>query len=96
MPRDGRARERLRLVQQQEAEALAAVCAAQRKLEQACAKRDDALAAADAEVGKAQQSVSSAQATLIGVSGLDRAAVLLDIDSAVLRRTVGNGRRSGG
>ena len=93
MPRDVRARERLRLAQQQEAQALAAVFAAQRKLDQACAKREAALEAATALVDTAQESVAAMQAALVSVSGVERAAALLDIEVAQLRRSIGNGRR---
>lgn len=96
LPRDIRARERLREAQQQEAEALVALCATQDKLRKACAKRDVAVAAAAGMVERAQASVESAQAVLVQVSGLDRAAVLLGVDRAELRKIVGSraGRRA--
>ncbi|HZC72090.1 MAG TPA: hypothetical protein VE442_15460 [Jatrophihabitans sp.] len=96
MPRDVRARERLREAQQQEAQALAAVCAAQDRLAKADAKRNAVLAAATAKVGQAQAGVDSAQGALVRVSGLDRAALLLGIDPAELRKIAGarNGRRT--
>jgi hypothetical protein len=96
MPRDVHARERLRAAQQREAQAVAAVYVAERSLGKACAKRDEVLAAATAVVDKARQSVASAQTALVGVSGFDRAAALLGIEVADLRRSVGNTRRSGG
>jgi hypothetical protein len=92
MPRDVRARERLREAQQQEAQALAAVCAAQEALAKTCAKRDAVLAAATAKVDQAQAGVESAQDALVRVSGLDRAALLLSLNPAELRKR--NGRRA--
>jgi hypothetical protein len=96
MPRDVRARERLREAQQQEARAVVAVCVAQDELGKACARRDAVLAAATAKVDQAQVAVESAQSALVRVSGLDRAAVLLSIDPAELRKIAGgrNGRRA--
>jgi hypothetical protein len=92
MPRDVRARERLREAQQQEAQALAVVCAAQDALARTCAKRDAVLAAANGKVGQARAGVESAQGALVRVSGLDRAALLLGLDPAELRKR--NGRRA--
>jgi hypothetical protein len=90
-PRDVRVRERLREAQQQEAQAMAAVCAAQHALDKACTKRDAAIAAAAAVVDRAHGSVSAAQAALVMVSGLDRAAVLLGMGANDLRRKLSNG-----
>lgn len=82
-PRDSRTRDRLREAQQLEAQALTEVCRAQEGLIRVCAKRDAALAAVDA-----------AQAALVRVSGLERAALLLDTDVAALRKVVNaQGRR---
>lgn len=91
LPRDVRARERLREAQLQETEAVAAICAAEEALRKACAKRDAAVAAASATVDRARASVESAQVALVRVSGLDRAAVLLGVDTATLRKVVGAG-----
>jgi hypothetical protein len=84
-PRDVRARERLREAQLQEANAVAAVFAAQQVLQRVCAKRDAAVAAANATVEQARESVSSAQGALVSVSGLNRAAVLLGVKTSELR-----------
>lgn len=86
-PRDLQARERLRRAQQRESQALAAVCTAQRALDRAQGKRQAALAAADAVVEQAQTVVTDAQAGLVAVSGLERAAVLLGLDPGELRKT---------
>lgn len=95
LPRDARARERLREAQRQEAEALAGVCAAQDSLDKARAKHEAVLAAATAMVDRAQTAVDAAQAALVAVSGVERAAMLLGMDIAGLRKVVGgrNGRR---
>jgi ferric-dicitrate binding protein FerR (iron transport regulator) len=93
-PRDSRARERLREAQQQETQAVASVCAAVQSLDKACAKRDAALSVAAALVEQAQESVTAAQAALVGVSGFDRAAALLGMPPRDLRRNVGRGRRA--
>lgn len=85
-PRDLQARERLRRAQQRESEALTAVCTAQRALDRAQGKRQSALAAADAVVEQAQTVVTDAQAGLIAVSGLERAALLLGLDPGELRK----------
>jgi hypothetical protein len=87
MPRDVRARERLREAQQREAEAVAAVCAANHALGKARAKRDDALTAANAAVKRAQQAVDAARGELVKVSGLERTALLLGINPSELRKT---------
>jgi hypothetical protein len=92
-PRDVRARERLREAQLRESEAVAAVCAAQDALVRAAAKRDAVLASASATVDQAQASVRAAQAALVQVSGVNRAAQLLGVDPAELRK-FRNGRRA--
>jgi hypothetical protein len=95
MPRDTRTRERLREAQRRETESVAAVCAANETLQKACAKREAALAAATAAVDDAQGVVETAQAALVNVSGLDRAALLLGVNSTELRKitVTRNGRR---
>jgi hypothetical protein len=88
-----RARERLREAQLREAEAVAAVCAAQDVLARACAKRDAVLESATAVVDQAQASVHAAQTGLVQVSGVERAALLLGVGPAELRKSA-NGRRA--
>jgi hypothetical protein len=86
MPRDVHARERLRQAQQAEAVAVAAVVAAIAVLDRAKSKRDVAIAAAEAVVERAAAGVADAEVALIGVSGLDRAALLLGVNRAHLRK----------
>ena len=56
------------------------------ELDRAQGKRQSALAAADAVVEQAQTVVTDAQAGLIAVSGLERAALLLGLDPGELRK----------
>ena len=94
-PRDARTRDRLVEAQQLEAHALAGVCAAQEGLSRACAKRDAVVARANVAVEQARATVESAQAVLIRVSGIDRAALLLAVEATALRKVASsrNGRR---
>lgn len=87
-PLDERARARLRNAQRLEADAVADVHAAavnkesaQNKLDAVIAKHQFAIAEADRELGKAQ-------AQLVSVSGIKRAALLLEQPVAALRATV--------
>ena len=89
MPRDVRARERLREAQAAESRAVAAVCAAGEALSRACGRREATVAAATVKVEQAHAVVAHAQAALIAVSGLDRAAVLLGVDAGELRKNAG-------
>jgi hypothetical protein len=79
----------MRAAQQREAEALAGVCAADERLRKAREKRDAAVTAATATVRQAQAVVESAQAGLVRVSGVERAAVLLAVDIGELRKVAG-------
>ena len=88
MPRDVRARERLREAQQKESRAVAAVCAAGDALGRACAKRDAVYTTATVKVERAEAELDSARASLVQVSGLDRAALLLGLEAAELRKSV--------
>jgi hypothetical protein len=90
LPRDARARGRLREAQQREAEALAAVYVAESALTRAHARRDAALAAATAVVERAEEGVANAQTALVEVSGLPRASLLLAVDPSDLRKNVGS------
>jgi hypothetical protein len=92
LPRDVRARARLRVAQSQEADAVAAVCTAQDTLRKARAKREAVLATASVAVDQAQASLETAQGALVGVCGLERAAVLLGIDASKLGKCVGTRR----
>jgi hypothetical protein len=88
LPRDLRARERLREAQEAEARALTVVCAAEAALEGARAKREAVIARATATVDQSEAELAHAQAGLVKVSGLDRASVLLGLDRVGLRRTI--------
>jgi len=88
MPRDVHARERLREAQQAESAAVAAVYAASGALDRASAKREAVVAAADTTVDRARAVLSTAQAALVRVSGLDRAAALLGATTVELRRSI--------
>ena len=88
LPRDLRARERLREAQEAEARAVTVVCAAEDALAGACAKRDAVIAKATATVEQAEAELATARAGLVKVSGLDRASVLLGFDRVGLRKTI--------
>jgi hypothetical protein len=77
LPSDPQARERLREAQVAEARALTAVYTA-----------EAALTAALEEAARADAALAVARATLIGRSGLDRAASLLAVSKTELRRSV--------
>lgn len=87
-PADPHARERLREAQAAETRALAAVCVAEAKVASATARRDRAYAAADVWVSEAGAKLDTARADLATVSGVDRAALLLGISKAELRRSL--------
>jgi hypothetical protein len=91
IPKDGLARDRLRAAQAAEAQAVSTVYAAEDALVGVRRKRDDALAKADAAVAKAELVVAAAQAGLVTVSGLDRAARLLGHEKFVLRKAMNAG-----
>jgi hypothetical protein len=76
-PVDQAARRRLQEAQRAEADALKSVEAAARVRDRAQRKLD-----------ATDDKLALAQAELVGVSGLARAAVLLAVDEAVLRRRV--------
>lgn len=92
LPRDVRARERLRAAQQAEAAAVAAVVAAQEAMRRSESRHAEAIANAQARVDKARAVLTDAQAGLVRVSGLDRAAGVLGVSRAALRRTVAAAR----
>ena len=90
LPKDIRARERLRAAQVAESGALAAVCSAESALSAARRRRDESVARADALVVRAEQKVATARAELVGVSGVERAARLLGLEKKGLRRARGS------
>ena len=87
LPRDLEARERLQRAQQAEAAAVANVYRADAQLAKAHAKYDAAVAAATKIVDQARDGVAQAQAALVDISGRDRAAQLLGITKADIRKT---------
>jgi hypothetical protein len=86
LPTDPQARERLRDAQNREAGATAAVYAARTALESATTRRDEIAAAASVAVSAAATRLASAYGALAAVSGWDRAAALLGLSKAELRR----------
>ena len=87
-PLDGRARARLRNAQKVESEAVAAVHAAAVNKESAQAKLDAVIAKHQVAIDEADHSLSKAQAQLVSVSGIARAALLVDQPVAALRAAV--------
>lgn len=94
-PRDDHARNRLQRAQQLESEALADVYVARENVTKACSRRDAAIAVATARVEHAQRAAESAEEALVRVSGLDRAALLLGVETTTLRK-VRTTKTSGG
>ena len=84
-PLDERARARLRDAQRDESEAVAAVHAAAINKESAQAKLDAVIAKHQIAIDEADHSLSKAQAHLVSVSGIARAALLVDQPVATLR-----------
>ena len=87
-PLDERARARLRDAQRLESDAVAAVHAASVNSEGARAKLDAVIAKHQVAIGEADNAVSNAQAQLVSVSGIERAALLLAQPVAALRAAV--------
>ena len=84
-PLDGRARARLRNAQKVESEAVAAVHAAAVNKELTRAKLDAVIAKHQRAIDEADHRLSKAQAHLVSVSGIARAALLVDQPVATLR-----------
>lgn len=80
------ARDRLQDAQRREKAAVANVYKADAALERARARYDQVTEAAAAVVAEADAAVARARGELIDVSGRDRAAALLGIDRAELRK----------
>jgi hypothetical protein len=85
-PTDLHARERLREAQAAEASATNAVYSATDVLHAAINKRDQARAVATVAVDAAEIKLAATRAELVTVSGLDRAAMLLGVSTAALRK----------
>jgi hypothetical protein len=88
MPVDSGVRERLRAAQRAEAEATSAVQKALAAEADARARLDQVILKHQAELSKTARAVQAAQASLVRTSGLERAAVLLDVSSKVLKSAV--------
>ena len=87
-PLDERARARLREAQRVESDAVAAVHAAAVAKESAKAKLDTVIAKHEVAIDDADHRLSKAQAHLVSVSGIARAALLIDQPVATLRSAV--------
>jgi hypothetical protein len=86
MPLDAEARARLREAQAAEASATSAVYSASATLDVAVAKRDKLLSTASVAVTDAEAALGESYSHLVSVSGLDRAALLLGLPRATLRK----------
>ena len=87
-PIDERARARLREAQRVESDAVALVVAAELNRERTRAKLDAVIAKHQVAIEEADQALSRAQAHLVSVSGMARAALLVDQPVAALRAAV--------
>ena len=87
-PLDEGARARLRDAQRLESDAVARVLAAAISREGARAKLDAVIAKHQVAIGDADNAVDKAQSHLVSVSGIQRAALLLDEPVAALRAAV--------
>ena len=81
-------RERLRVAQRTETEAIAAIQKALGAEADTRARLDQVMLRHQVELSKAALAVQGAQATLVRSSGLERAAALLDVPPRVLRSAV--------
>jgi hypothetical protein len=87
-PLDERARARLRDAQRRESDAVALVHAAAIDRERSRAKLDTVIAKHQVAIDGADHAVRKAQAQLVSVSGIERAALLLQQPVAALRAAV--------
>jgi hypothetical protein len=87
-PIDERARARLRDAQRVESDAVALVVAAELGRERTRAKLATVIAKHQAAIEEADHALSKAQAHLVSVSGMNRAALLVDQPVAALRAAV--------
>ncbi|HEY5249597.1 MAG TPA: hypothetical protein VIJ15_14225 [Dermatophilaceae bacterium] len=87
-PIDERARARLRDAQRVESDAVALVVAAELNRERTRAKLAAVIAKHQVAIDDADQALSKAEAHLVSVSGLHRAALLIDQPVAALRAAV--------
>ena len=84
-PIDERARARLRDAQRVESDAVALVVAAELNRERTRARLDAVIAKHQGAIDEADRRLSKAQAHLVSVSGIARAALLIDQPVATLR-----------
>jgi hypothetical protein len=87
-PIDERARARLREAQRVESDAVALVVAAELNRERTRAKLDAVISKHQVAIEEADQALSRAPAHLVSVSGMGRAALLVDQPVAALRAAV--------
>lgn len=87
-PLDERARARLREAQRLESDAVAAVHAASVNSDVARAKLNVIIAKHQGAISRADHALSKAQAHLVSVSGIERAALVVDQPVATLRAAV--------
>ena len=87
-PIDERARARLRDAQRVESDAVALVLAAELNRERNRAKLDAVITKHQVVIDEADHALSKAQAHLVSVSGMHRAALLVDQPVAALRAAV--------
>ena len=87
-PLDERARARLRDAQRLESDAVAGVLAAAINRECTRAKLDAVIAKHQVAIGEADYAVNKARTHLVSVSGIERAALLLEEPVAALRAAV--------
>jgi len=87
-PLDERARARLREAQRLESDAVAAVHAASVNSDVARAKLNAIIAKHQGAINRADHALSKAQAHLVSVSGIERAALVVDQPVATLRAAV--------
>jgi len=87
-PTKERARQRMREAQRLEAAALDAVTRAERRIVAAQARARQVIAASEATVAAAHDQHAKAIAALVGISGIDRAALLVSQTAADVRKAV--------
>ena len=91
-PAKERARQRMREAQRLEAVALDAVTRAERRIVAAQERARQVMAASEATVAAAQHEHATAIAALVGISGVDRAALLVSQSAAEVRKAVRSAR----
>jgi len=88
MPVGADVRERLRAAQRAESDAIAAVQKAEAAEADVRARLEKIILKHQAELSEAGRAVGKAQAVVVRISGLERAATLLDVHPAVLKSAV--------